>query len=58
MSAEDLMFAALVGLPLAVAVCLGLFVRSLLSGGRTWVLWLVVGAALSALWASNVWRTP
>ena len=58
MSAEDFTFAALVGLPLAVAVCLGFFVRSLLSGGRTWLLWLVVGVALSALWASAVWRTP
>jgi hypothetical protein len=57
-SAENLMFAALVGLPLAAAVCLGLLVRSLLSGGRTWVVWLVVGATLSALWAYNVWRTP
>jgi hypothetical protein len=57
-SAETLTFAALVGLPLAVAVCLGLFVRALLGGGRTWVLWLVVGVALGALWTSNVLRTP
>jgi hypothetical protein len=57
-SAETLTFASLLGLPLAVAICLGLLVRSLLSGGRTWLLWLVVGVALSALWASNVLRTP
>jgi hypothetical protein len=48
--AENLIFAGLVVLPLAVAVCLGLSVRSLVGHGRTWWLWLLVAVVLGAVW--------
>ncbi len=54
MSDEPLHFMALVGLPLAVAVCLGLSVRSLVSYGRTWWLWLLVAVVLGVVWYSFV----
>ena len=49
MNVETLTFAALVGLPLAVAVCLGLTGRSLIGHGRTWLLWLFVAVVLGAV---------
>ena len=51
MSAETLTFATLVGLPLAAAVGLGLFVRSLVGRSRAWPLWLVAVGVCSLLWA-------
>ena len=41
---------ALVGIPVLAALCLGMLVRALVDGGRTWVVWLVVLAAFCALW--------
>jgi hypothetical protein len=49
-SDENLHFIALIALPLAVAVCLGLSVRSLVGHGRTWWLWLLVAVILGAVW--------
>jgi hypothetical protein len=49
-SAETLTFAGLVGLPLVAAVCLGLLVRALLSGGRSWLVWFVAVVASCVLW--------
>jgi hypothetical protein len=53
-SAENLTFAALVALPLAVAVCLGLSVRSLVGHGRTWWLWLLGTVVLGVVWYTLV----
>jgi hypothetical protein len=47
-SAEHIAFAALLGLPLGGTVCMGLFVRALVDGGRTWPVWFF-GAALCYL---------
>jgi hypothetical protein len=47
---ENLLFLALVALPLAVAVCSGLFVRSLVGHGRTWWLSLLVAVVLGVIW--------
>ncbi len=47
---ENLLFLVLVALPLAVAVCLGLAVRSLLGHVRTWWLSLLVAAVLVVIW--------
>jgi hypothetical protein len=49
-SAENLHFMALVAPPLAVAVCLGLSLRSLVGHGRTWWLWLLVAVVLGVVW--------
>jgi hypothetical protein len=49
-STDNLTFAGLVVLPLAVAACLGLCVRLLIGHGRTWWLWLLVAAILGAVW--------
>jgi hypothetical protein len=48
--AENLTYMGLVGLPVAMAVCLGLSVRSLVGHGRTWWLWLLVTVVLGAVW--------
>ena len=50
MRGENLFLLALVGLPLAVAVCLGLFVRSLAGWGSRWWLWLWAAVVLSVFW--------
>jgi hypothetical protein len=47
---ENLFLLALVGLPLAVAVCLGLFVRSLMGWSSRWWVWLWAAVVLSANW--------
>jgi hypothetical protein len=47
---ENLLFLALVALPLAAAVCLGLFVRSLLGHDRTWWLLLLGAVVLGVVW--------
>ncbi len=58
MSYENLLFMALVGLPLAVAVCLGLSVRSVVGGGRRWWLWLWAAVVLVANWFLLVSESP
>lgn len=58
MKAENLTFAGLVMLPLAVAVCLGLSVRSVVGHGRTWWLWLLVAVVLGAVWYFLVSGAP
>jgi hypothetical protein len=56
---ENLTFAGLVMLPLAVAVCLGLFVRSLVAPrDRTWWLWLLVAVVLGVVWYLLVSGAP
>ena len=50
MRSENLLFLALVALPLVVAVCSGLAVRSLVGHGRTWWLLLVCAVVLSVVW--------
>ena len=50
MSDQDLAIVVLVGVPLVVAACLGLFVRSLVGWGRTWPLWAFAAAVLTAVW--------
>jgi hypothetical protein len=47
---ENLLLLALVGLPLVVVVCLGLFVRSLAEGSSKWWLWLWAAVVLGANW--------
>jgi hypothetical protein len=49
-SAENITFAALLGLPLVGAVCTGLFARSLVGGGRTWPVWFFGAALCYLLW--------
>jgi hypothetical protein len=51
MSAETLSFAALVGLPLVAAVCLGLLVRTLVGGSRSWLVWFVAVVTSCMLWS-------
>ena len=55
---QNLTFAGLVVLPLAVAVCLGLFARSLVGHGRTWWLWLLVAVVLGVVWYLLVSGAP
>ena len=55
---ENLTFAGFVVLPLAVAVCLGLFARSLVGHGRTWWLWLLVAVVLGVVWYLLVSGAP
>jgi hypothetical protein len=55
---ENLTFAGLVVLPLAVAVCLGLFARSLVGQSRTWWLWLLVAVVLGVVWYLLVSGAP
>ena len=50
MSSESVTIIALVGMPVLVALCLGMVVRALIDGGRSWVVWLLVLAALCAIW--------
>ena len=50
MRSENLLFLALVALPLVVAVCLGLFVRSLVGHGRTWWLLLACAVVFGVIW--------
>ena len=57
-SVRELTFVALVGLPLLVAACLGLFFRSLIGWGRTWPLWAFAAAVLTAAWLYLVAGTP
>jgi hypothetical protein len=52
-SAETLTFAALVGLPLVAAVCLGLLVRAILSGGRSWLLWFIAVVTSCVVWSAT-----
>jgi hypothetical protein len=47
---EHITFVALVGLPLGGTVCLGLFARSLVGGGRTWPVWFIGAALCYLLW--------
>jgi predicted Na+-dependent transporter len=47
---ENLMLIALVVLPLVAAICLGLFLRSVMNGGRRWRLWLIGMLASYVLW--------
>jgi hypothetical protein len=47
---ENLFFLALVALPLVVAVCLGLSVRTLVGRGSRWWLWLWAAVVLSVFW--------
>jgi hypothetical protein len=54
----NLLFMALVGLPLAVAICLGMSVRSFVGRSRAWPLWLFAAAALGAVWVYSAFRTP
>ena len=49
-SAEYITYAALVGLPLGGTVCIGLFVRSLVDGGRTWPVWFFGAVLCYLLW--------
>jgi hypothetical protein len=49
-SRETLTIITLIGMPVLAASCLGMLVRSLVGGGRSWVLWLLVLAALCATW--------
>jgi hypothetical protein len=49
-SSQDVTMIALVGIPVLAALCLGMLVRALVDGGKTWVVWLVVLAAFCALW--------
>jgi hypothetical protein len=59
MRAENLTFVGLVVLPLAVAACSGLFVRSLIGPhGRTWWLWLLVAVVLGVVWYQLVSGAP
>ena len=59
MRPDNLTFAGLVVLPVAVAVCLGLFVRSLVAPhGRTWWLWLLVAVVLGVVWYLLVSGAP
>jgi hypothetical protein len=57
-SNQVLAIVALVGLPLVVAACLGLFVRSLVGWGRTWPLWAFAAAVLAAVWFYLLSGTP
>jgi hypothetical protein len=56
--AENLTYLGLAGLPLAVAVCLGLSVRSLAGRGSSWWLWLAGAVVLGAVWLQLVSETP
>jgi hypothetical protein len=56
--AENLIYVGLVGLPLAVAVCLGLFVRSLAGWGSRWWVWLWAAVVLGATWLFLVSGAP
>jgi hypothetical protein len=47
---ENILLLALVALPLVVAVCSGLFVRSLVGHGRTWWLLLAGAVVLGVVW--------
>jgi hypothetical protein len=49
-SSQDVTMIALVGIPVLAALCLGMLVRALVDGGKTWVVWLVVLAAFCAIW--------
>jgi hypothetical protein len=49
-SAEDLLFMALVGLPLVAVIFLGLLVRVLVGGGKVSPVWLVGVVACCVLW--------
>jgi hypothetical protein len=49
-SPANLLFLALVAPPLVVAVCLGLSARSLVAGGRTGWLWLLVAVVVGVVW--------
>jgi hypothetical protein len=59
---ENLTYVGLVGLPLAVAVCLGLFVRSLGGWGSRWWsrwwVWLWAAVVLGANWLFLVSGAP
>ena len=50
MSNESVTLITLVGMPVLAATCLGMLMRSLVAGGRSWVLWLLVLVALCATW--------
>ncbi len=58
MSDENLLFLALVALPLVVAVCLGLSVRTLVGRGSRWWLWLWAAVVLGANWLFLVSGAP
>jgi hypothetical protein len=47
---ENLMLIELVVLPLVATICLGLFLRSVMNGGRRWPLWLVGVVVSCVLW--------
>jgi hypothetical protein len=47
---DNLTFAGLVVLPVAVAICLGLSMRELVGGGRTWPFWMLLAVGLGAVW--------
>jgi hypothetical protein len=51
---ETLLLLALVALPLVVAVCSGLFVRSLVGHGRTWWLLLLGAVIVGVVWYVNL----
>jgi uncharacterized membrane-anchored protein len=47
---ENLTLITLVGLPLVAAIFLGLFLRSIMNGGRTWPLWLIGVVIACVVW--------
>jgi hypothetical protein len=57
-SAQNLTFLALVGLPVVAAAFLGLLVRALINGGRWWTLWLFGLVGSSVLWGLVFWGLP
>ena len=58
MSAEDIRLLLLVGLPVVAAVCLGLLVRVLIGGGRSWPLWVLLLGASCVAWGYYFTETP
>ena len=50
MSSESVTIIALVVMPVLAALSMGMLVRALVGGGRSWVVWLLVLVALCAIW--------
>ncbi len=50
MKVQDLVIPALIGLPAVGAYCLAFIVASVINGGRSWPLWLLLLVVCCVLW--------